>query len=863
MLRIRNTVRNKYFIFTVCFWAFIGPLIYYISSIGLCTTGTGDAISQHYPIMVYVRSLWSSFWDALLHGEKFIFPMVNFAVGMGDDTIMALSYYGLSDPFYLLTVLVSEENLPYFYSVLFYLRVYLGGVGFIALASELDSAKSTAAYVMGALVYAFTGFTLQSNMHIIFVHAMLYIPLMLLGAERLMNGKKRGLLCITVCCFALTGFFFLYIGSLSMAVYVLYRMFRRREKVSKAIAKLGGMLAEYLLGIGAASIIFIPSIAGFLMSNRISSGFWYSLILPWADIKHLLRNMFFPSHDSAVQVLSVCTIGMIALICVLLAKKRWRERVNVVALFLTAVMPYFSYIMSGFNGCYERWEVVIDLYIAFLTFSIWDELGHITGLQKAGLVLVYLVLGVIGKKEDILTHERFGKTILSYGMILLILVVVLPLLRRLKKEKAGMYILFIVGYITVCMNWRAAARDNDIKMIQGRHAVEELIDIKEQKEDFYRIENERGYAEPRFGMNISMQQGYYGTMSYVSITNDHYAQAFEEWDIAGTNYNIYGLDQRAVLETMCAVKYFVAGTEGEKMVPYGFQYVKETSDKEWKLYENVCALPIVYAYDRVYNIENYREMSGLEKQQVMVQAAAVEGTIAGQYEESAELPDCVSESSYRITDLQHAVQEGNAINAEAGGTMTLEVHLRSGCENYLFFTGDTSWIGEISMKDRYVKYPRPLTPLVVNLGTIEADARIEIIITFSRAAAFDMDTLQVMHYDFKDYAEQIEALKRDTDSKFKVGTNRISGEVELERDKILCFAVPYSVGWHARIDGEEAEVHPVNDMFTGVEVSRGAHEIELYYITPGMKAGVGISIGSLLIIIGYLTRRKLLKAFTH
>ncbi len=855
---IRNLIKNKYSIFTICFWAFIGPLVYYISSIGLCTTGTGDAISQHYPIMVYVRSLWVDFWQTLLHGEKYVFPMVNFCVGMGDDTIMALNYYGLSDPFYLLTVLVSEENLPYFYSVLFYLRVYLGGIAFIVFASELDNTKSRLAYVMGALVYCFTGFTLMSNMHIIFVHAMFYIPLLFSGAERLMNQKKRGLLCVTVCCFALCGFFFLYIGSVSLAIYVIYRLFRRRAGLLESISKICGMLLEYLLGIGMAAVIFVPSVAGFLMSNRVNVGFWGSLIMPWSDIKHMLKNMFFPSYDT-VQELAICTMGMIALICILLAKKKFWEKMNLMALFLTAIIPFCSYVMSGFNGCYGRWEIVIDLYIAFCVFSIWDELEQITLFQKAGIVLVYFILGIIGKKEDILMHERFGKIIQSYGLILLVAVILLPLLKRLKREKAGMYILFAVGYLTICMNWKAVARDNDIETLQGRQAVRELTDIEGQKEVFFRIENERGFGEPRFGMNVSMQQGYYGTMSYVSITNDWYAQAFENWDIAGANYNIYGLDQRTIPETLCAVKYFVAKTESEGIVPYGFEYVKSTWDGAWSLYENIYSLPVAYTYENIYDIENYRTMSGLEKQQIMIQAAAVEGNIRGAYEELTELSDSLYEGEYEITGLSNAIWEDNAIKAEAGGSMTLEVNIRSGCESYLFLTGNTDWIKEVDIRDRYVKYTRPLSPLVINLGTAKADTKAEIVITFSHAITLDTDTLQVMYYDFKEYEEHIEALKKDTEGKFNVETNHISGTIDLNRDKILCFSVPYSVGWHARIDGEKTQVHLMNDMFMGIEAPEGAHEVEMYYITPGLRLGVGISISSWLFVIGYLMRRRLLK----
>lgn len=847
---MKKILSNKYFLYSVCFWGFIGPLIYYISSLGLCTIGTSDAVSQIYPIMLYVRRLLVRFFDALLQGERFTYPMVDFTLGMGDDTIAALNWHGLGDPFYLLTIFSSEQNLPYFYSVLFYLRVYLGGAAFIAFVSELDHNKSTGAYVIGALVYCFTGFTLQSNMHVIFTHAMLYIPLLMLGAEKSIHGKKKGILCAATFCFALSGFYFLYIGSVSLAVYVIYRMFREKRALKEALIKIRTLIVEYVVGLGLAAVIFIPAVIGFLSSDRTGVESGYPLISSWTSIKHFLKNMFLPSYDTE-QELAVCTIGMIVLVCVLLAQKRKQEKINLALLFLIVIIPFFSCMMSGFGECYERWQLVIDLYIAFLVFSLWDELSRISVVQKAGVALVYLLLLFVGKRDDILEHERFRITILSYGLILLMLVVVLPIFQKFKKEKLGKYLLFAVVYLTVCMNWKVVARDRDIDQVQGRQVVAELLGDTRQGA-FYRIDNERGFAEPRLGMNISLSQDYYGTMEYVSIENNHYIYAFEKWDISHKDHNVAGLDQRAVLETMCAVKYFVVRTENESIVPYGFTYVKSTADGEWSLYENQYALPIAYAYDQIFDAQTYQEMSGLEKQEVMLQAAAAEayeGTLPKmQWSGSAAF-----EGAYTITETEGVVLEDDHIKAKAGDTMVLSAELKDGCENYLMYTGQKRVLSgmELQIEEGYTKYCSGISPLLINLGTVPVDKTVRIKMNFKKETEFDKSELQLMHFDLSDYAQAIEAMSKDTQGRFMVATNRISGTVDLDRDKLLCFSVPYAKGWHAMIDGEHTAIYPVNDMFMGVDSTAGEHEIVLYYVTPGIRIGAGISIISLFVVLVY------------
>lgn len=110
----------------------------------------------------------------------------------------------------------------------------------------------------------------------------------------------------------------------------------------------------------------------------------------------------------------------------------------------------------------------------------------------------------------------------------------------------------------------------------------------------------------------------------------------------------------------------------------------------------------------------------------------------------------------------------------------------------------------------------------------------------------------MIYHDLSDYSKYVHELKKDTEGRFQVATNHIYGKVDLEKRKILCFSVPYMKGWHAAIDGKETGTYIVNDMFIGIEVPEGDHDIELYYITPGIKAGTAISIISCMIIAAYL-----------
>ena len=243
--------------------------------------GGDDAVTQHYPAMLYISRVMKEFWTSLFLEGKLVFPMYEWTVGMGENTIATLNWYGFTDPFYWLAGFFTEEQLPWFYSVFFYMRVYLGGLCCIALLHELNDRKSD----------------------------MAYIPLMILGTERSIKGKRRGLLAVSTFLFALSGFFFLYIGSITIAVYTIYKMIVKRLEIKEAIGKIIRLLAEYFVGLGLAAVVFIPTIVGFLSSSRNDVRKVPDLLMSLEQIGNFLLNLFLPQVNNGQALQANMTDG--------------------------------------------------------------------------------------------------------------------------------------------------------------------------------------------------------------------------------------------------------------------------------------------------------------------------------------------------------------------------------------------------------------------------------------------------------------------------------------------------------------------------------------------------------------------------
>lgn len=835
-----------YLVYTICYWIFAALKIYDMSSNGYAALGGWDAVTQMYPTMMYISRMLRGFLTNLT------VPLFELSLGMGDDLITALNWHGFGDPFYLMSAFIPESSLPFFYSFLFYFRVYLGGIAFLWFVREHHQGLKTSAYIIGTFVYVFNGFSLQANIHIIFVHAMMYIPMLLLGGERVLKEKRKGLLFLSTFLFALSGFYYLYIGSIALAVYVIYRLMKMHRSWKDSIVKVFEMIIEYLLGLALAAFIFLPAALGFLDSNRAYVQTQFQVIYSWKEIKNFFINLFFPQTNG--QVLSVTAIGVITIVCILLSKKRKQEKFNISVLIFLTWIPAVSCVMSGFGVIYDRWEIVILLYIAYLVVIQWEFLQELNGIQKIILTGLFCFLGVYGKIKKLWDTEQFPIIMVSYGLIIVFLCILFPIARKIKRSALCNLLFACVVVITICKAWQCNARDREIFYVMERNVVDELIDDTA----VYRVSNERTFTEPRNGQNIALVQNYYGLSEYFSIENPYFTNALLEWDVnpdSFLNHMNVGLDQRTVLETLSAVKYMVKRTDSNVLIPYGYEKVRETQDGEWSLYENRNALPLFYSYDSVLEEGLYEGKNGFEKQQILLNTAVIEayeGTI-----QRAAIPETrLKQVQYQIKNIEKGNVENGIVILKPGAVLSLQAPLGMQGENYLSFDqidlngGFTVKVpAENRVKEVTVTQDFYNGNAGINLGAATSIDAQEITISFTKAESFPVDNLKIFSYDFSDFEECILQRKGASVTEIALTTNRIECNVDSGQDRILCIAVPYSKGWNAYVDEEKVKIYPMNDMFMGIEIPHGKHQVILSYFTYGLKTGIFISLSAIFIIL--------------
>ena len=118
------------------------------------------------------------------------------------------------------------------------------------------------------------------------------------------------------------------------------------------------------------------------------------------------------------------------------------------------------------------------------------------------------------------------------------------------------------------------------------------------------------------------------------------------------------------------------------------------------------------------------------------------------------------------------------------------------------------------------------------------------------AGYYTFDRIDIECQTFDTVSARSDKLSAESLQNVQLGTNSLTGEVTVSAPKVLVIQIPYSAGWSATVDGKPAELLRANTAFVGLELAPGCHTIALHYKTPGLAAGITVSLAGVLAFAG-------------
>ena len=151
-------------------------------------------------------------------------------------------------------------------------------------------------------------------------------------------------------------------------------------------------------------------------------------------------------------------------------------------------------------------------------------------------------------------------------------------------------------------------------------------------------------------------------------------------------------------------------------------------------------------------------------------------------------------------------------------------------------------------------YSKTTHRYLFDLGYVKAGETVSVTNTDADAVRFNVYELSIAAVE-----SAYNTLNEQTISVDDFSDTHIRGHIDVKQAGQLVLSIPSEKGWTMKVDGKDVEYEDFSDTFVSIHLDEGEHEIELYYETPGLKAGAAISAGCVCIFLLLLLFRQIVK----
>lgn len=834
-----------------------------------------DGLTIQYPAFIYLGQFIRESIKSLFDGN---FSLIDFNIGMGTDIIQFLGMWYF-EPLGFISALVPIDNAETVYNVLVLIRFYLIGISFLQLCKYFGKYNTYA--IIGALVYTFSGYTFYFIKHPIFFWGLIYLPLFIILVDKIILNNQFSLkLSLLTGISLMTAYQLLYINTLLLAIYILIRCFniygfKKWKRILNILLKI---IFSYLLGIGMACITFIPVFIGYLNSNRttpvISTDKLFSYGPGW--VSSFFAYLIAPNKNAGYWLYNGYAVIIVIAIVLLFYRKKEYVILKKLLLILTVMfsMPCFTFVLFGFNSINHRWSYAYGLLLAFITVYTLEYLPeHNFKKSNAFIIIGAIYTALIFENINLRSWETYISCIFYWALLSILFYLKLTDKSRSVWKRTLLLCVILICTINGLFTYSAKYGNYVSEFEASDNANQDLFNssanIEIDDDEFYR----RDAADnTRTHLNTAMINGYKG----VSICSNQMSKYLFDFNNIFENRNytlaeMFDLDNRTFLETLCGVKYFTLNEGQENLLPYGFSYTDQIESRGIALYKNDYFLPLGFTYSGYINYDDYANMKSYEKQEALLQGCVLndqkmlEGYSEIQPEITSKKIDYTlqtDENLLKENDSYYVTGNSSILTFSCKGEKNSEVYFRAqgfNCDNLEFQDVTVTVTGRsksktisktFNVRNASNQYTSGRYNYLINLGIFDDEIE-EIQVTLPTSGEYIISNFEIICQPIcANYSDYISDLGEYTLNNVTITGNKINGTITLDEAKILYLYIPYSKGWKATVDGDATNILRANEMFMAIPLDSGNHTVELNYRTPGLLVGICISIFSCFIFVG-------------
>ncbi|MCP8858022.1 YfhO family protein [Latilactobacillus fuchuensis] len=824
---------------------FIYGIMRHVFPFGGQTIMTVDLGQQYIDFFAYFRT------TLLQHPSTFLY---SFAKGLGGDMLGVWAYY-LMSPFNLVVLLTPGKWLSFGVWLIVLLKT---GCTSLSMAYYLKKTRLATGWWLPTfgIAFALSGFAIANQFNIMWLDALIWLPLIVLGIEQLFKPRHFWLYPISLAILLVVNYYMGYMVCLFVVAYFAWTLVCHHttwRQTGRSILKfIGGSLGAGLL----AAWLLLPTFYQLTQSKgqyTIQKIHWKLEYNPLKMLSKLIVGNF--NFDQMPKGEPNIFVGSLVLILFL-------------AYFFTKKIPLkdrlAALVVTGFLGlslCFEP----LDLLWHGMQFPVWypyrfsyvisfwlivlavQRLHYQPRMNWPLLLWTFLLLisgiGYTAKHLKSFTALDNYQVYLSIGFLILASLAVLLIPRHFKLP-VGCLILITV---TLEMTANAYISLNQISYVSQKDYADYTVQLQKaiqttpQKAAFQRI----GKTFMRT-KNDPMQADYFGGSHFNSMLEPSYPNFMGQiGEPAGDGF-VADTNQTEFTDAFLSYRYYLNSQTVQATVP-------KTSYKP----DLVDYTPIKKAGDiEIYHNPNALALGFAASNQILKHKKTADYPLIEQNNIAAELSGQtgVNQQLFNLEFFNTVTYQNVKQKPKLNETFLKIDSKKDGHVIYTFTptTNDAYYLTlgssleknavRITINGQTVQqYDTFRDPVVVNLANHVKGQTQTLDFAFSKSEIW-LQNINLYRLNTQNFQQTIQKLEANP-LKIRHFSNRaITGTIKITKQKqVLMTTIPYSSGWQVKVDGQTVKPKKALKNFLAVPLKKGQHKIQFTYTPPYLKLGLLIS----------------------
>ncbi len=869
--------KNRYVFLTTVLATACIAVIYVIFSVfpfGSITVMRMDLYHQYGP-------LFAELYDRIVEHKSLLYSWIT---GGGSSFLGNYLNY-LSSPLSFLIFLFDKEDISYAITFIVALKCILSATSF---SYYLKKSFNKDNYFLSAfgILYAFSAYFLAYYWNVMWLDAMIMLPLIALGIEKIFKTGDIKLYTVSLvilffanyymgymcCIFAVLYFFVCFINTYSNdgklnknAVYE--KKYSTKALMNNVFINRGVKFA--FASIIAALICAITLVPVFMIlkNSSATSGTFPQTFKSYFDLLDLITSHFAlletTIRSSGDNVLPNIYTGILTFILLPLFlvnnKIKLKEKATYVVLIIFFVFCFNNncaeYIWHAFhfpNDLPYRYSYMYSFIIAVMGYkTILNFKGiKVKDIAYTGLAIISFVIIC----QKFLTNKMTNSTIYATIIFVTLWCGFLFLLKNKNAQKKT--VSFVLVTFILC--------ETIISSIVGLPLNQ---DNKNYKENYKTYTNAINYIDNKDSgfyrtelcyLNTRMDPAYYGYNGisvFSSMAYESYSQLQSSLGMQGNKVNSYTYNtQTPVYNMMFNIKYLIQTDVSLAPSSNLYKKIYTTSDKKSNVYESKYNLPIAYCVNSKIDDWVTDEGNPFEIQSDFVKLATGYSNLFKPVEYNSTDFDAVSGDDVTENGTYWLEKSDSSSNY---GTETVSLSPTIDGNLYLYvkssdlktITVNSEKVSDItqSMEDAYILdlgYHNKGDEVLVSLDASKME---------SESTSFDFYCYTADDTVVKNMYNSLAGNSLNVES---YSDTTIKGTVKAKENCYLYSSIPYDDGWSVYVDGKKAETFEIGGTLLAIELTPGQHKIEYKYFPVGFLYGIIISAVTVFGLCGFYIYNK-------